>query len=131
MAPVPRVELGAAATSSDAALRRRLIEHVRAQQQACQRSDAAAARRQRQDWTKGAATGGGKLAHRFSKPEPLAKATLVTEDEGEGGGPTSQRRRGSAALPQGVASALAGPSAQRRLRGSGQLGGARAAAEAR
>ncbi|CAK0885457.1 unnamed protein product, partial [Prorocentrum cordatum] len=85
MAPVPRGELGAAATSSDAALRRRLIEHARAQQQVSQRSDAAAARRQWQAWAKGSATGGGKLAHRFSKPEPLAKATLVTADEGEGG----------------------------------------------
>ncbi|CAK0911089.1 unnamed protein product [Prorocentrum cordatum] len=84
MAPVPRGELGAAATCSDAALRRRLIEHDRAQQQASQRSDAAAARWQWQAWAKGSATGGGKLAHRFSKPEPLAKATLVTADEDEG-----------------------------------------------
>ncbi|CAK0841387.1 unnamed protein product [Prorocentrum cordatum] len=82
--PVPRGKLGAAATSSDAALRRRLIEHARAQHQASQRSDAAAARKQWQAWAKGAATGGGKLAHRFSKPEPLAKATLVTADEDEG-----------------------------------------------
>ncbi|CAK0790404.1 unnamed protein product, partial [Prorocentrum cordatum] len=84
MAPVPRGELGAAATSSDAALRRWPIEHARAQQQACQRSDAAAARRQWQAWAKGSATGGGKLARRFSKPEPLAPATLVTADEGDG-----------------------------------------------
>ncbi|CAK0788106.1 unnamed protein product [Prorocentrum cordatum] len=63
MAPVPRGGLGAAATSSDAALRRRPIEHARVQRQASQRSDAAAARKQ---------------------PEPLAKATLVTADEGEG-----------------------------------------------
>ncbi|CAK0878797.1 unnamed protein product [Prorocentrum cordatum] len=83
-APVPRGELGAAATSSDAALRRRLIEHARAQPQASQRSDAAAARKQWQAWAKGAATGGGELAHRFSKPEPLAKATLVTADEDGG-----------------------------------------------
>eukprot|EP00959_Pyramimonas_sp_CCMP1952_P029302 615119-Pyramimonas_sp.AAC.1 len=84
MAPAPRAALGAAATSSDAGLRRRLIEHARAQQQACRRRGAAAARRQWQDWAKGSTTGGGKLAHRFSKPEPLAKATLVTEDEAEG-----------------------------------------------
>ncbi|CAK0844578.1 unnamed protein product, partial [Prorocentrum cordatum] len=82
--PVPRGKLGAAATSSDATLRRRLIEHARAQHQASQSSDAAAARKQWQAWAKGAATGGGKLAHRFSKPEPLAKATLVTADEDEG-----------------------------------------------
>ncbi|CAK0889681.1 unnamed protein product [Prorocentrum cordatum] len=84
MAPVPRGELGAAATSRDATLRRRLIEHARAQLQANQRSDAAAARRQWQAWAKGSASGGGKLAHRFSKPEPLAKATLVMEGEDEG-----------------------------------------------
>ena len=83
-APLLRSELAVAATSGDAAMRRRLIEHARAQQQASQRSDAAAARKQWQAWAKGAATGGGKLAHRFSKPEPLAKATLVTADEDEG-----------------------------------------------